>query len=99
VPADAHLNRNKSRLALDLKDRADLTTARELVERADVLIENLRPGVMDRLGQGYEDLSDHSRLIHCSIPGCGWSDPNAATPSWEGMGLIGARGEAWLVRT
>src|ERR1700704_2844606 len=50
TPADAFLNRGKRRIALDLKDAHDLATAQDLVDHSDVLVENFRPGVMDRLG-------------------------------------------------
>src|SRR5215204_597728 len=50
--ADAFLNRGKRRIGLDLKLTDDLAIAQRLVDRADILIENFRPGVMDRLGLG-----------------------------------------------
>src|SRR3954467_13537805 len=57
TPANATWNRNKRSIALDLKSKADLDIARSLIERADVVIENFRPGVMDRLGLGARDMS------------------------------------------
>jgi len=66
------VNRNKHSVALDLDDRGDLARARELALAADVLVENFRPGVMDRLGLGYEALHAVSPgLIYCSITGFG----------------------------
>lgn len=66
------VNRNKESLVLDLEDPADLARARELARHADVLVENFRPGVMDRFGLGYDDLSaDNPALIYCSITGFG----------------------------
>src|SRR5919204_2803982 len=50
------VNRNKASLMLDLRDPEDLARARELTIEADVLVENFRPGVMDRLGLGYDEL-------------------------------------------
>ena len=55
-PVFASLNRNKRSLALDLKSEADRETVRRLVETADVVVNNFRPGVMERMGFGYEDL-------------------------------------------
>src|SRR6476659_6458034 len=52
--ADAFLQRGKRRISLDLKSASDRETARRLVDAADVVIENFRPGVMDRLGLGAE---------------------------------------------
>ena len=66
------VNRNKRSVALDLRDREDVELARGLATEADVVVENFRPGVMDRLGLGYEDLSrDNPRLIYTSITGFG----------------------------
>jgi crotonobetainyl-CoA:carnitine CoA-transferase CaiB-like acyl-CoA transferase len=66
------VNRNKQSLALDLTDATDLATARRLAEAADVVVENFRPGVMDRLGLGDERLrAANPRLVYCSITGFG----------------------------
>lgn len=66
------VNRNKRSIALDLKQPADLDIARELAARADVVVENFRPGVMDRLGLGYDGLAtDNPGLVYCSITGFG----------------------------
>src|SRR4051794_32195241 len=74
-PADAFYNRGKQRITLDLKQPADAIAARRLVESADVVIENFRPGVMQRLGLG-ADVTEHlPRLIYCSIPGFAADDP------------------------
>lgn len=63
-------NRNKKSLCLDLKSPAGLEIARDLVRGADVVIENFRPGAMDRLGLGYVELSRlNERLIYCSEKG------------------------------
>lgn len=63
-------NRNKKSLCLDLKSEAGLEAARRLVARADILIENFRPGTLARLGLGYDALSAiDPRLIYCSAKG------------------------------
>jgi crotonobetainyl-CoA:carnitine CoA-transferase CaiB-like acyl-CoA transferase len=68
------VNRNKSGMVLDLADPADLARARELAATADVVVENFRPGVMDRLGLGYDALrADNPGLVYCSITGFGRS--------------------------
>ena len=86
APADAFFNRGKRRITLDLKQPGDLATARELIARSDVLIENYRPGVMGRLRLGYAELSAVSpRLVYCSLPGFGATDPRAGLPGWEGV--------------
>jgi crotonobetainyl-CoA:carnitine CoA-transferase CaiB-like acyl-CoA transferase len=82
--ANATLNRGKRSLVLDLKTAADLAFARTLIGSADVLIENFRPEVMDRLGLGWETVR-HDRLIYCSLPGFAADDPRAAIPAWEGV--------------
>lgn len=85
-PADAFFSRGKRRITLNLKQPGDLATARALIARSDVLIENFRPGVMGRLGLGYADLSAASpRLVYCSLPGFGATDPRAGLPGWEGV--------------
>ena len=74
----ASLNRNKRSVTLNLKDPADVALARELAASADVLIENNRPGVMDRLGLGYQALAARNpKLIYCSISAYGQSGPRA----------------------
>jgi len=85
-PADAFFSRGKRRITLDLKQPDDLATARALIACSDVLIENFRPGVMSRLGLGYAELSAASpRLVYCSLPGFGATDPRAGLPGWEGV--------------
>lgn len=72
------LNRGKGSLALDLKSAADRARLEPFLARADVLIEQFRPGVMDRLGLGYEALTErHPGLIYCSITGFGQTGPRA----------------------
>jgi crotonobetainyl-CoA:carnitine CoA-transferase CaiB-like acyl-CoA transferase len=66
------VNRNKRSVPLDLADPVDLARARELALDADVLVENFRPGVMERLGLGYEQLHlENPALVYCSITGFG----------------------------
>src|SRR5713101_8752942 len=84
--ANATLQRGKQRLVLDVKSAADLSCARGLIGSADVVIENFRPGVMDRLGLGWDAVRrDHDRRIYCSLPGFAADDPRAAMPAWEGV--------------
>jgi crotonobetainyl-CoA:carnitine CoA-transferase CaiB-like acyl-CoA transferase len=74
----ALLNQGKRSVALDLKAAADVATALELVRKADVLIEQFRPGVMDRLGLGYESLrAINPGLIYVAITGWGQDGPLA----------------------
>ena len=84
--SDAFLNRGKRRVTLDLKDPADAAIAARLAASADVVIENFRPGVMDRHGLGWQQLAPVApRLIYCSLPGFGRDDPRAAILAWEGV--------------
>lgn len=70
------MNRNKKGIALDLKTPGGAKVLRRLIESADVLVENFGPGVMDRLGFGYADLSEaHPALIYCSLSGFGRTGP------------------------
>lgn len=86
TPANATWNRGKRSIALDLKRRSDLDVARRLIASADVVVENFRPGVMDRLGLGPgEATRDAPRLIYCSLPGFAADDPRASMPAWEGV--------------
>ncbi|MCX8073500.1 MAG: CoA transferase [Candidatus Binatia bacterium] len=80
------LNRNKRSVAVDIKHPEGARLAREMVAQADVVVENFRPGVMDRLGLGYEQLrSVNPRLIYASITAFGDRGPMAHQP---GMDLI-----------
>ncbi|MCZ7642023.1 MAG: CoA transferase [Pseudorhodoplanes sp.] len=73
------LNRGKRSQAIDLKSESGLLKVKSLLEEADILVEQFRPGVMERLGLGYEAVSRaFSRLIYCSISGYGQSGPRAA---------------------
>lgn len=66
------VNRNKRSVRLDLQDSEDIRLARELARRADVLVENFKPGTMARYGLGYEELvAENPGLIYCSISGFG----------------------------
>lgn len=74
----ASLNRNKRSVALDLKSPADLERALLLVRDADVVLENNRPGVMERLGLGYARVREtNPRVVYCSISAYGQSGPRA----------------------
>jgi formyl-CoA transferase len=82
----ARLNRNKESVGLDLKHPEGLEAFRRLVENADVLVENLRPGTMRRLGLGYEELSElNPRLIYASASGWGQDGPLAMLPGLDIM--------------
>ncbi|MCZ4311948.1 CoA transferase [Comamonadaceae bacterium G21597-S1] len=80
----ASLNRNKKSVALDLKDPASATIARRLALDCDVVVENNRPGVMERLGLGYQTLSaECPRLVYCSISAYGQSGPRATEGGFD----------------
>jgi len=84
--ADAFLNRGKRRIGLDLKQADDLAVALRLIDSADVLIENFRPGVMERLGLGPDAICTRNpSLIYCSMPGFAADDPRATMEAWEGI--------------
>jgi crotonobetainyl-CoA:carnitine CoA-transferase CaiB-like acyl-CoA transferase len=86
TPANATWNRNKRSIVLNLKKRNDRKIAKDLIASADILIENFRPGVMDRLGLGHEKMMKaNRRLIYCSLPGFGSDDPRANVRAWEGV--------------
>jgi crotonobetainyl-CoA:carnitine CoA-transferase CaiB-like acyl-CoA transferase len=80
----ASLNRNKRSVALDLKSTAGKDAARALIRAADVVVENNRPGVMDRLGLGYAGFRDEKpALIWCSISAFGQSGPRAGEGGFD----------------
>lgn len=90
-PAFAALSRGKHVIRLDLKSDEDRQKAHDLARRADVIIENFRPGVMDRLGVGPSALcSANPGLIYLSLPGFASTDPELADlAAWEA--IIAAR--------
>jgi crotonobetainyl-CoA:carnitine CoA-transferase CaiB-like acyl-CoA transferase len=86
------LNRNKRSLALDLKSPEGVEVVKKLALEADILVENYRAGVADRLGIGYEALKAlNERLIYVAITGFGPSGPYAQRPAYDpiAQGLVG----------
>lgn len=80
----ASLNGDKRSVVLDLKDEGDRARARDLADRADVLVEGFRPGVADRLGIGYEDVrSTNPAIVYCSISGYGQTGPLRDVPGHD----------------
>ena len=78
------LNRNKRSIVLDLKTPADREVFYALVKTADVLVENARPGVADRLGMGYDTLHEiNPRLVYASISGFGQTGPWSQRPGFD----------------
>jgi crotonobetainyl-CoA:carnitine CoA-transferase CaiB-like acyl-CoA transferase len=78
------INRNKKSVVLDLKRTADQQIIRQLALQADVIIENYRPGAIDRMGLRYEDLAKKNPgLIFCSVNGFGATGPNASRPALD----------------
>lgn len=93
------VNRNKESLTLDLKDPRGLAICKQLLRKADVLVENFRPGAMDRLGLGYATVRDEfPTLIYASISGFGQDGPFRERVAYDlilqGLGgLMGITGE------
>jgi alpha-methylacyl-CoA racemase len=88
----AILNRGKKSLVADLKSDNDKGQVWKLVERADVLVEQFRPGVMERLGFGYEAVKARNpKIIYCSISGYGQSGPRKPEAGHD-INYIGATG-------
>src|SRR5581483_5050701 len=78
------VNRGKEGVALDLKRPEGLELARRLLARADVLVENFRPGAMARLGLGYEAVARlNPRLVYCSLSGFGHTGPRAGRGAYD----------------
>lgn len=77
------LNAGKKSIALDLKSSEAIKLVHRMVESTDILVENFRPGVMERLGLGYEALRKiNPRLIYCSISGYGQTGPESERPAY-----------------
>ncbi|MFT4053675.1 MAG: CoA transferase [Novosphingobium sp.] len=94
------VNRGKKSIVVDLKTPQGLALVRDLATRCDVLVENYRPGVMERLGLGWEQLhAINPRLIYCSISGYGQTGPLRDRPSFDIVlqamsGALSMNGEA-----
>lgn len=90
----AQFNRNKQGVSLDLRSESGKALFRELVRKADVLVENFRPGVMDKLGVGYDALKvENPRLVYTAISGYGRTGPNSRRPGYDNSGQ--ATGGLW----
>ncbi len=84
--ANAVLQRGKLSVQLDLKTAAGRDVALALVSEADVLVESFRPGVMHRLGLGFDTVhASNPGLVYCSIPGFSADDPRSSVRAWEGI--------------
>ena len=89
----ASVNRGKESIALDLKNDEHRTIFEKLLEKADVIVENFRPGTMEKLGYGWDTLhKKYPKLIYASASGFGHSGPNSKDPAYDmvmqGMGGI-----------
>ncbi|MFD0858446.1 CaiB/BaiF CoA transferase family protein [Roseovarius aquimarinus] len=93
------VNRGKRSIVLDLKTEEGIAAVRALLRDTDVLVENFRPGVMDKLGLGAEALmAEHPGLVFVSVSGFGQTGPNAKKPAYDIIiqamsGLMDATGE------
>ena len=93
-------NRNKESVTLNFKDTQGRAVLERLVERADVLVENFRPGTLDRLGLGYDAVRQrNARLVYCSISGFGQTGPRRQEPGYDAViqaegGLMSVTGDA-----
>jgi CoA:oxalate CoA-transferase len=89
-----HVNRNKKSIALDLKSEKGKHALKELIKRSDVVVENFRPGVMDRLGIGYESLRKiNPGIIYASISGFGQDSLYVKRPSFD---IIAQAMSGWM---
>jgi formyl-CoA transferase len=90
------VNRNKRSVTLDLKSEAGLEALRRLTAKADVLVENFRPGTMERLGLSYEQARQlNPSLVFCSVSGFGQTGPRARQPAYDAI-LPGMGGVQYL---
>lgn len=84
LSVESYLNRSKKIMELDLKDPAAIQTIHELVKDYDIILEQFRPGVMNRLGLGYEQLKKiNPRIIYCSLTGFGQTGPYRNRPGHD----------------
>jgi len=94
------VNRNKESVTLDLKSPDAAEIVEKLLSKADVLVENFRPGTMARLGLAYAALAErHPRLVYCSISGFGQTGPRRAQAGYDAVmqgegGLMSITGDA-----
>lgn len=94
------INRNKESLALDLKHERARPIVEALLARADIVVENFRPGTMERLGLDYDAVETrHPRLVYCSISGFGQTGPRRTEAGYDAMmqaegGLMSITGAA-----
>jgi crotonobetainyl-CoA:carnitine CoA-transferase CaiB-like acyl-CoA transferase len=90
------VNRNKRSIVIDLKQAAGVEVALRIIAGADVVVENFRPGVMDRLGLGYEVLRQRDpRLVYCASSGFGQSGPYRERPGQDLL-IQALSGTMWL---
>ena len=87
------VNRGKESIALNLKDKGDRAIFEKLLAKADVIVENFRPGTMEKLGYGWEQLhARYPKLIYAAASGFGHSGPDSLRPAYDmvvqGMGGI-----------
>jgi crotonobetainyl-CoA:carnitine CoA-transferase CaiB-like acyl-CoA transferase len=88
------VNRNKKSLGLNLKSAEGQQILWKLIDRADILIENFRPGVLDKLGFGYDAVSKaNPRMVYCSISGFGQTGPYRDRPGYD----VIAQGESGMM--
>nr|WP_198151815.1 CoA transferase [Kibdelosporangium sp. MJ126-NF4]CEL19908.1 CAIB/BAIF family protein [Kibdelosporangium sp. MJ126-NF4]CTQ97132.1 CAIB/BAIF family protein [Kibdelosporangium sp. MJ126-NF4] len=98
-PAYMAVNRNKRGVAIDLRDERGVEAVLRMAEQVDILVENFRPGTLDRMGLGYDTVSHRNpRLVYCSISGFGQDGPYAGRGGYDlvaqGMsGLMSITGE------
>jgi crotonobetainyl-CoA:carnitine CoA-transferase CaiB-like acyl-CoA transferase len=97
-PQFAAFNRNKRSVECDLKSDAGQRLLSRLLETADVLVENLRPGKMSALGLGFDKLRQaHPQLVYCSVTGMGPTGPASQQPSYDA--IVQARSGLWSLFT
>lgn len=90
----AQYNRNKYGITLNLKQADGVELLKKLVKKADILVENFRPGTMEKLGVGYDVLkAENPKLIYTAISGFGRTGPNSSRPAYDNTGQ--AAGGLW----